>query len=94
MVSHTGVLRPTLCAELTAKTLRWHVVDERSLAVDLHHGQPFAVARLERRVPVDRDLLVLELELGAQVVQRRPGPLAQRAARGGKENDLTDRDRG
>ncbi len=87
MASHTGVFRPTLCAELAAKTLWCDVVDERSLAVDLHHRQPFAVTRLELRVAVDRDLLVVELELVTQVIQRGPRPLAQRAAGRGEEDD-------
>ena len=87
MVSHTGVLTPTLCGEPSAETLRLHVVDERSLAVDLHHRQPFAVARLEVRVAVDRDLVVVELELFAKLGQRRAGPLAQRAAGRGEQDD-------
>jgi hypothetical protein len=39
------------------------VVDEGPLAVDLDHGQPFAVARLELRVTRDVDLDELEAEL-------------------------------
>ena len=63
-----------------AKRFGLDVVDEQPLPVELDDGQPLAVARLEIGVAVDRDLLDLEAELGAQLRELRPGPLAERAA--------------
>jgi hypothetical protein len=53
------------------------VVDEGPLAVELDHRQPFAVARLELRIPADVDLLQSEPELGLQPLELRPRALAQ-----------------
>jgi hypothetical protein len=38
------------------------VVDERALAIDLQHGQPFAIPRLELGIARDVDELVLDTE--------------------------------
>jgi hypothetical protein len=51
------------------------------LAVDLDDRDQLAVTRLELRIPVDRDLLELELELLAQPGERRSSPLAEMAVR-------------
>jgi hypothetical protein len=64
-----------------------HVVRERTLAVDLDDRQPLAIARLERRLAADIDLLELEVVLGAQLRQRRPRPLAEVALRRVVERD-------
>jgi hypothetical protein len=70
-----------------AKRVGLDVVDEQPLPVELDDGQPLAVARLEIGVAVDRDLLELEAELGAQLGELRPRPLAERAALGVVEGD-------
>ena len=57
---------PSLC-ELPTERFGVHVVREDPLAVDLDHGQPLAVARLELRLTGDVDLLELEALLTAQL---------------------------
>jgi hypothetical protein len=59
-------------------------VDECALAVDLQHGQPLAVARLEPRVAPDVDLR----ELDALGRQGRASPLAEVTAGRGVEDEL------
>ena len=76
-----------LQAELAAERLRLDVVGEGELAVDLDGGDQLAVAGLELRVTRDVDLLQLEGELAAQLVQLRPRLLAQVAALGAVEGD-------
>ena len=63
------------------------VVDERPLTVDLDHGQPLPVARLELRVAGDVDLVERERHLGSHLVENRPRPLAQVAPSGGVEDE-------
>jgi hypothetical protein len=63
------------------------VVDEGTLAVDLHHRQPLAVARLERGVAGDVDLVVGERQLDAQPRQLLARALAQVAAPRAVEDD-------
>jgi hypothetical protein len=65
-----------LC-ELAAQRVGRNEVDERLLAVDLHDRDQLAVARLELRISVDRDLLQLEAELVARGDDRFPSALAQ-----------------
>jgi hypothetical protein len=65
------------------------VVDERPLAIDLEHGQPFAVARLELGIAGDVDQVVLDAEPRKLV----PRALTQPATRGGEEDDPRDRGR-
>jgi hypothetical protein len=64
-----------------------HVVGEGPLAVDLDHGQPLAVARLEVRFTGDVDLLELEGLLAAQLGQLRSRALAEMAVGGVVEGD-------
>jgi hypothetical protein len=53
------------------------VVREDALAVDLHDGQPLAVARLELRVAVDRHLVEHEPELVPERAHLLERPLAE-----------------
>jgi hypothetical protein len=64
-----------------------HVVREDPLAVDLDHGQPLAVARLELGLTGDVDFLELEGLLGAQLGQLRPRALTEMAVGGVVEGD-------
>jgi hypothetical protein len=66
-----------LCGNFAAKGARIHVVDEGALAVDLDDGQPFAIGRLELRIAADVDLLELEGNLDARLLDDRPGALAE-----------------
>jgi hypothetical protein len=63
------------------------VVHERALAIDLDHGQPFPVARLELRIAADVDLVERERHLGPHLVEDRAGALAQVAPAGRVEDD-------
>jgi hypothetical protein len=67
-------------------------VDERALAIDLHHRQPLAVLALELGVAVDLDLL--EAARPELSDQRGTRPFAEMAAAPAIENDVTDRCRG
>jgi hypothetical protein len=83
-----------LCGgETPPEGLLLHVVRARALAVDLDDGEPFAIARLERGVAVDRDLFQLEAQLVAERPQLCERALAQRAAVRVEDRDarLTDR---
>jgi hypothetical protein len=84
----TRVPRVTLCGEAAAEALRLDVVDERTDAVDLDHREKRAVARLELLVAGDVDLAQVELELGTELDQLRPRPLAQVTALRVEEDDL------
>ena len=64
-----------------------NVVREGALAVDLDHGKPLAVARLEGGIPTDVDLDELERPLGPHLVEHRSSTLAEVAARRGVERD-------
>jgi hypothetical protein len=64
-----------------------HVVGENPFAVDLDHGQPLAVARLELGLAGDVDLLELELLFGSQLGQQRSRTLAEMAVGGVVEGD-------
>lgn len=63
------------------------VVRERLLAVDLDDGQQLPVARLQRRVAGDVDLLEGELDLAPELGERRPRAVAEVAALGVIEAD-------
>ena len=56
-----------------------HVVREGPLAVDLDHGQPLAITRLELRLAGDVDLLELEGLLATELGQLRSRALAEMA---------------
>jgi hypothetical protein len=75
-----------LC-ELSAQRVGLDEVRERALAVDLDDRQPFAVARLQLRVATDVDLLELELDLGANRLDRAACRGAEVAALGVVERD-------
>ena len=64
-----------------------HVVREDPLAVDLDHGQPLAVARLELRIAGDVDFLELEGLLPAQLGELRSRALAEMAVGSVVEGD-------
>ena len=64
-----------------------NVVGEHPPAVQLHHRQPLAVARLELGVAADVHLLELERVLGSNLVEHRPRPLAEVAPGGGEQRD-------
>ena len=64
-----------------------HVVGEDPLAVDLDHGQPLAVARLEFGVAGDVDLLELEVLVAAHLGQLSSRALAEMAVGGVVEGD-------
>jgi hypothetical protein len=72
-----------LCGDFPPKRVRIDEIDERPLAVDLDHRQPFPVLRLELRVAGDVDLL----ELLAACEQDFARPLAQPAALGVVKDD-------
>jgi len=57
-----------------------NVVGEDPLAVDLDDREPLAVAGLELRVARDVDLLELEAELGAELLELPARPVAEVAA--------------
>jgi len=65
-----------------------HVVDETTLAVDLHHRDPLAVLGLELWVAVDLHLAELEAKLVMRGRDDAPGRLAEMAARRGEEDDF------
>ena len=78
----------TLCVrEPGAEVLLGDGVDERALAFDLDHRQPFAVARFQRGVARDVHLAEVEAELAAQLLERRPRALAQVALVRAVEDD-------
>src|SRR5262245_23669241 len=62
-------------------------VRERVHAVDLDHGYPFAVARLELRVAVDLDERELEPELVARLLHHLERSLAEMALGRAVERD-------
>jgi hypothetical protein len=63
------------------------VVGEGALALDLDHGQPFAVAGLELGIAADVDLDELERMRGAHVLEHRARPLAEVAAGRSEQRD-------
>jgi hypothetical protein len=65
-----------LCGQLATERIGGDVVDKRLGAVDLDYGKQLAVPLLELGVVRDVDLVQLESELRAQLLQRRAGPLA------------------
>jgi hypothetical protein len=69
-----------LCGHLAPKSRRVDVVDKGALAVDLDHGQPCPVPRLELGIAPDVDLLQLERELRARLLDDCPRSLAEVAA--------------
>jgi hypothetical protein len=73
-----------LC-QLTPEGGRLDEVDKRALPVDLHDGQPLAVALLEVGNARDVDLLELEPELVLELRQCRPRPVAEVAAGGAEQ---------
>jgi len=82
-----GKLDALAAADAPPERVRRDEERERLLAVDLHHGQELAVARLELRAAGDVDLLELEPKLGAQLLERGAGAVAEVAAGGAVEDD-------
>jgi hypothetical protein len=77
-----------LCSrKLAPKGLRLDVVGADALAVDLDDGNQLAVARLQLRVSVDRNLDQLEPELVPELIELGLRPLAEVAALGPVEDD-------
>ena len=77
-----------MCAHLATKGVPRHVVDERLLPVDLDDGKQLSVPALELVVSRDVDLPQIELEVGAQLLERRASALAQMAAGRVVEDDV------
>ena len=77
-----------MCGYFAAKSIRIHVVDKGPLAVDLKHGEPLPVARLQSRIAVDLDLLKLERDLLPDLSNDLPRALAQVATLCVVEDDL------
>jgi hypothetical protein len=75
--------RRALVAEFATQPVGLDVVDEGALAVDLHHGHPFAVLRLERVVAGDVDFAIRNALRGEDAAR----PLAEVAAARGVEDD-------
>src|SRR5262245_65579718 len=86
--SDLGIRLLTLRAETPPEGLFRDEVDECPLAVDLDHGQPFAVPRLQIRVARDVDLVERERELVAERRQRQGRPLAEMRGGGAVEGSL------
>jgi hypothetical protein len=83
-----------LCADFPAECLRIDVVDEGPLAVDLDHGQPLPVLRLELRIAVDLDLSQLERNCPLNLGDDRARSPAEVAALRVVEGDVMDKCRG
>jgi hypothetical protein len=77
-----------LCADLAAKRVHRNVVNEGLDAVDLDHGELLPVPLLELGIPGYVHLAQLEFQLGAQLVERLPGPFAQVATGRVIEDDV------
>jgi hypothetical protein len=75
--SQTASLGGSLCGQGAPEPLHRYVVDEGAAAVDLDHGEKFAVTRFELGIAADVDLLVLEAELAAHLAHGVPRALAQ-----------------
>jgi hypothetical protein len=73
-----------LCADFSSKGARIDVVDERTAPVDLDHRQPFAVPRLELRIPCDVDLA----EVDPGLAEDAAGALAEVTALRVEEDDV------
>jgi hypothetical protein len=71
-----------------AERVDLEVVRETTPAVDLDHGQPLAVLRLERLVAADVHLAQGEIELLLQVPQPCDGDLAEVAPLRVVDDDL------
>jgi hypothetical protein len=70
-----------LCGQLAPEGVRRHVVDERLGAADLDDRDQLSEPVFEGGIARDVHLAQLEGELGAQLLQRSPGALAQVALR-------------
>ncbi len=83
-----------MCGYFAAKGIRVHVVDKGPLAVDLQHGEPLPVARLQSWIAVDLDLLELERDLLPNLGDDPSRALAQVTSLCVVEDDLRDKCRG
>jgi hypothetical protein len=80
-----------LCGYFATKSILIHVIDESTLAVDLHDRQPLAILRLEPRIPADVDLVELEVGLFSDLFENRARAFTEVAALRVIQDDLTDR---
>jgi hypothetical protein len=80
-----------LCGYFATKSSGIHVIDESALAVDLDDRQPLPILRLEPRIPVDVDLLELEVGLFPHLFENRARAFAEVAALRVIQDDLMDR---
>jgi hypothetical protein len=76
--------------ELATESVLGDVVDERSLAVDLHDREPLAISRLQLGIAADVDLLELEAELVTERSDGLPRSFAEVAALRVVEDDARD----
>jgi hypothetical protein len=82
-----------LCGHFATKGIWVYVVDKGPLSVDLHDREPLPVARLQRGIAVDLDLLEVERGLLPNLGDDPTRPLAQVARRRVIQDDLRDRSR-
>jgi hypothetical protein len=73
-----------LCADFSSKRPRIDVVDEGAAAVDLHHGQPLPVLRLELGIVRDVDFA----ERDAALPENRPRAIAEVTASRVEQDDV------
>ena len=86
--SQTAGIWATLCGLQTAlERLGMDVVGEGALAVDLDHGEPLAVARLEARIAADVDLDEVERPPRPHLLEDRASTLAEVATLRPVEDD-------
>lgn len=65
-----------------------HEVRERTLAVDLEHGEELSIQRLEIGPAADVDDVELEAQLRSQPLHHFERPFAEAAVGGGIDGDL------
>jgi hypothetical protein len=82
-----------LCVEAAQERGGVQVVDERTLAVDLDHRQPLAVAGLQLGVAADVDLLQIKLAPAPKLCERASRTLAEVTAFSVVDDDARSRDR-
>ena len=80
-----------MCGHFAAKGIRIHVVDESALAVDLDHGEPLPVARLQLGIAVDLDLSELEIDVLAELFENGTRASAEMASLCVIQDDLRDK---
>ena len=86
---------PGLCPrssgpEPAAQRVRVHEERERLLAVDLDDRDALAIAALQVGIPGDIDLLEVERDVGADLLENPARALAEVAARGRVQTDASE----